>query len=230
MLFPDAPGLRPTGDRLRETLFNWLQQDIVGSHCLDMFAGSGVLGFEAVSRGAASACLIDSNPQVCRQLQHQVEIFRAADKLSVRCQDSGTLQPSAHFRYDIVFVDPPFEDQNQAAIVSGLAAANLLSDSALVYVEFARVRACAGARAGGQKQTLPRTRDRNEPRTDAPTDAPNDASNDASARAAPETRGQDHNTKAAAGDPLSSLDADSWQVKREKSTGSVSCVLLQWTG
>src|SRR5438552_11893370 len=73
--FPEAPGLRPTPDRVRETLFNWLQLRIAGSRCLDLFAGSGALGIEALSRGASQVVFCESNRQVAKELQSTLELF-----------------------------------------------------------------------------------------------------------------------------------------------------------
>ena len=70
--FPDLPGLRPTADRIRETVFNWLQNDIVGSYCIDLFAGSGALGIEAISRGASKVVLVESNPIISSAIRENL--------------------------------------------------------------------------------------------------------------------------------------------------------------
>jgi 16S rRNA (guanine966-N2)-methyltransferase len=106
--FPEAPSLRPTPDRLRETLFNWLGQDLTGKACLDLFAGSGALGFEAASRGARQVVMVEQSAAVHRALQqtqtllgaHQVELQRA-DAFAFLKADTGC--------YDVVFLDPPFQ-------------------------------------------------------------------------------------------------------------------------
>lgn len=131
--FPDAEGLRPTGDRIRETLFNWLGQDLTGRHCLDLFAGSGVLGFEAASRGAARVVLVERSAAVCQALDRslaelgplpQVERCRA-DALEFLARGAGP--------FDVVFVDPPFAAALQAAVLERLP--RLLRPGALVYCE-----------------------------------------------------------------------------------------------
>lgn len=106
--FPDALGLRPTPDRVRQTLFNWLGQELHGLHCLDLFAGSGALGFEALSRGAAGATLVEQNPAVFRALQENAGLLQAAhaellkaDALQFLAQDTR--------RFDVIFLDPPFD-------------------------------------------------------------------------------------------------------------------------
>lgn len=105
-----AEGLRPTPDRVRETLFNWLGQDMTGLACLDLFAGSGALGFEAASRGAAHVTLVESNPRVARQLRDN-QYRLGADHIQVLQGDAFALaaqMPAG--TYDVVFLDPPFAE------------------------------------------------------------------------------------------------------------------------
>lgn len=104
----DAPGLRPTPDRVRETLFNWLGQNLSGWHCLDLFAGSGVLGFEAVSRGAASVTLVEQAPRVAKSLQAAAALL-GEPGLQVVCADAlAYLARPAATGLDLVFLDPPY--------------------------------------------------------------------------------------------------------------------------
>lgn len=105
--FPDALGLRPTPDRVRQTLFNWLGQELHGQHCLDLFAGSGALGFEAASRYAASVTLVEQNPAVHRALIDNAAMLKAQQ---VRIQRMDALQFLAQDtqRFDVIFLDPPF--------------------------------------------------------------------------------------------------------------------------
>lgn len=106
---PDKPGLRPTPDRVRETLFNWLGQDLQGWRCIDAFAGTGALGLEAASRGAAQVLLIERDSELRRLLHHLVERLQAQD---VQLQAGDALQVMARLpaeAYDLVFVDPPFD-------------------------------------------------------------------------------------------------------------------------
>lgn len=136
--FEDHADLRPTGDRIRETLFNWLQGKTPTSRCLDLYAGSGVLGIEAVSRGAAAATLIDNNPQVVAKLRKETEKLKA-DSIEV-VQASAQeylngLTQSEGIQFDIVFIDPPFNDENQLDTLLQCVAAGILSAGALVYVE-----------------------------------------------------------------------------------------------
>ena len=103
----DAEGLRPTPDRVRETLFNWLGQDMTGLACLDLFAGSGILGLEAASRGAAQVTLVEQNRRVFGHLRDNAAPF-ACDRLETVCCDALKFTPSSARRYDIVFLDPPY--------------------------------------------------------------------------------------------------------------------------
>jgi 16S rRNA (guanine(966)-N(2))-methyltransferase RsmD len=102
----DAPGLRPTPDRVRETLFNWLGQSLDGLACLDLFAGTGILGFEAASRGAASVTLVERDARVFAALRRNAATLAAQVEL-VR-GDAVEFLPSASRQFDVVFVDPPY--------------------------------------------------------------------------------------------------------------------------
>jgi 16S rRNA (guanine966-N2)-methyltransferase len=105
--FPDAPSLRPTPDRLRETLFNWLGQDLTGKVCLDLFAGSGALGFEAASRGASQVVMVEHDVAVYRALLATQTALAAGQVELHRADAFGFLKTDVR-RYDIVFLDPPF--------------------------------------------------------------------------------------------------------------------------
>ena len=105
--FPDAPSLRPTPDRLRETLFNWLGQDLTGKVCLDLFAGSGALGFEAASRGARQVVMVEHDVAVHRALLATQTALAAGQVEMHRADAFGFLKTDAR-RYDVVFLDPPF--------------------------------------------------------------------------------------------------------------------------
>lgn len=104
-----APGLRPTPDRVRETLFNWLQPKLSGARVLDLFAGSGALGLESLSRGAREAWLVESDPRQCQSLRDTIERLHAQDEATVVRADAPTwLRAPIQGRFDIVFIDPPF--------------------------------------------------------------------------------------------------------------------------
>jgi 16S rRNA (guanine966-N2)-methyltransferase len=135
--FPARRDLRPTPDRVRETLFNWLGQDLTGKTCLDLFAGSGALGFEAASRGARRVVMVESDPETFRALQASHEALKAgavelarADALEFLRSDAGC--------YDVVFLDPPFRSDYWRRIAPLLLPR--LEPSALVYYESAPAR------------------------------------------------------------------------------------------
>jgi len=152
---PDVTGLRPTGDRVRETLFNWLQSTLAGARCLDLFAGSGALGFEALSRSAQSVTFVEPNAVALRHLRQSCALLDIAvtnEREAAKSASQATLPEAQLYagtahdaidnwsklepapRYDLVFVDPPFQMSCQWEVLQDLAPA-LLSDAALVYIE-----------------------------------------------------------------------------------------------
>ena len=135
--FLPAPGLRPTGDRMREMLFNWLQDTIAGSRCLDLFAGTGALGFEAASRGAQTVTLVEKDPRCSRQLAANRELLDARC-VSISTTDAATFLRENRDAYDIVFVDPPFALDAFSDTCRQLAASASLGAQALIYLESPR--------------------------------------------------------------------------------------------
>ena len=134
--FPADAGIRPTPDRVRETLFNWLQSDIAGARCLDLFAGSGALGIEALSRGADSVVLVERDARVAAYLRQTLKSLDAPGG-EVRLGDAATFLRSAGRRFDLVFLDPPFAEQALAPLLAVLAAGRQLAPQGLVYIEHA---------------------------------------------------------------------------------------------
>ncbi len=132
----DRPGLRPTPDRVRETLFNWLGQDLTGWRVLDAYAGTGALGFEAASRGAAEVLMVETDAQALRNLR-EVKARLGATQVQVLPADAlAWLKRASAGRWDLVFLDPPFDkDVVEAALA---AAAPTLADGGRVYVEAPR--------------------------------------------------------------------------------------------
>lgn len=130
--FNTADGLRPTLDRVRETLFNWLITDIHGATCLDLFAGSGALGFEALSRGASRVVLVDKNPLVARQLVTNKELFKT-EQPEIYNLDHLTFLNNNQLKFDVVFLDPPFAHAFLQNLLNLLIPH--LNTGALVYVE-----------------------------------------------------------------------------------------------
>lgn len=137
--FIDSEGLRPTPDRLRETLFNWLLADIHGARVLDSCAGSGVLGFEALSRGAAHCTFIEANPAQAKRLSQNAEqlrleadsfIIKSGKAETVLTQKQDVTQP-----FDIIFIDPPYGDDLWQPILSTLIEQALLTSETLIYLE-----------------------------------------------------------------------------------------------
>lgn len=131
---PDSHGLRPTTDRVRETLFNWLAPSMVSARCLDCFAGSGALGLEALSRYASAATLIEMERGVAQQLQQNLATLKAANAIVVNTNTLTFLnQPGTP--HDIVFVDPPFRKGLLDDTLRLLEDNGWLADDALIYVE-----------------------------------------------------------------------------------------------
>lgn len=133
--FPDIDGLRPTPDRVRETLFNWLAAVIPGAHCLDLFAGSGALGLEALSRGAASVTLIDSARQAVDHLRDNLALLAAEGAEVIHQSANQWMQSERGQQYDVVFLDPPFGKGLASLSICGLDQSTLLSRDAWVYLE-----------------------------------------------------------------------------------------------
>lgn len=131
---PESPGLRPTTDRVRETLFNWLAPSIVDASCLDCFAGSGALGLEALSRYAANATLLEMERGVAQQLQKNLATLKASNAKVVNTNTLAFLA-QAGAPHDIVFVDPPFRKGLLEETLKLLENNGWLSDEALVYIE-----------------------------------------------------------------------------------------------
>ena len=132
----DQPGLRPTPDRVRETLFNWLAPVIAGSRCLDLFAGSGALGLEAASRGAASVTLVEKAAAAVRQLRENAALLQAGDRLEVVQSDAlRFLERPPALAYDVVFLDPPFGQGWLQRCLPGLAQPGWLLSGARIYIE-----------------------------------------------------------------------------------------------
>ena len=132
----DQPGLRPTPQRLRETLFNWLGPDLTGWHCLDAFAGSGALGFEAASRGASKVLLVEQNPKLIPILNAAALKLRAS-AMTIECSDAiAALQRQSPASLDLVLLDPPFASAIHSAALK--AARVTLKPRAWVFLEAAK--------------------------------------------------------------------------------------------
>jgi 16S rRNA (guanine966-N2)-methyltransferase len=135
-----VPGLRPTSERIRETLFNWLAPHVAGARCLDLFAGTGALGLEALSRGAASAVLVERSPVAAATLGRAIESLGAGNAVVVQQDAFEYLRRSKGDTFDIVFLDPPFQVDALAELCRLLVGGSLLAPGALIYLEDDRVR------------------------------------------------------------------------------------------
>jgi 16S rRNA (guanine966-N2)-methyltransferase len=148
----DVEGLRPTSERVRETLFNWLAPHIQGARCLDLFAGTGALGLEALSRGAGSVVFVEKNRVAERQLKANIDILAGAPSGPVGAEAPPAnaevvhgnaldyLRKSGTGPFDLIFLDPPFADDLLEETCRLLNERNLLADAALVYLELPRGR------------------------------------------------------------------------------------------
>lgn len=132
---PDLPGLRPSGDRSREVLFNWLQEFIQGARCVDLFAGTGALGLEAASRGAAAVVLAERDRRLCDRVRAIGAEWPGSDVLNIVQGDARRWLQRATGPFDIAFVDPPFSAGLHGAVLQALSRPGLLAPGALVYVE-----------------------------------------------------------------------------------------------
>lgn len=130
--FPDADGLRPTPDRVRETLFNWLGQGLPGWTCLDLFAGSGALGFEAASRGAARVVMIERDAKAIRALEHNRAML-GANQLDILRVDALAWLANNREAFDLIFVDPPFDSGLAVSVLPELGAH--LKSGGQAYIE-----------------------------------------------------------------------------------------------
>lgn len=132
--FADVPGLRPTPDRVRETLFNWLQWRVPGARCLDLFAGSGALGLEALSRGAQEVVMVEKHPAAVKALRDNLVLLGARNAMLVQ-DDALRYLEREQMRFDLIFLDPPFRQNMLEPVLEKLSARVLLKQGGMVYVE-----------------------------------------------------------------------------------------------
>jgi len=130
--FLDCPGLRPTPSRVRETLFNWLNQDLTGKVCLDLFSGSGVIGFESLSRGALSVVMVEKSPQAYKMIENNKKLLQA-QKARIHFMDALIFLQNNNTKFDIIFCDPPFNEGWEDKLFPQLA--NHLTKDGLIYFE-----------------------------------------------------------------------------------------------
>jgi 16S rRNA (guanine966-N2)-methyltransferase len=137
---PDLPGLRPTSERIRETLFNWLAPNIAGARCLDLFAGTGALGLEALSRGAASAVFVEKSKAATDTLRKNIATLEADGAQVKMAAAIEFLNSAGHDSFDVVFLDPPFAHDNVGELCRLIDEQGLLAGGAHVYLEQDRGR------------------------------------------------------------------------------------------
>ena len=131
----DVPGLRPTSERVRETLFNWLAPTIQGARCLDLFAGTGALGFEALSRGATTVVFVDNSRRAIMTIGKSAKILDAAGAVVHRGDASEYVRDAEPASFDIIFLDPPFADDRLQALCGQIDACGILAPGGRIYLE-----------------------------------------------------------------------------------------------
>ncbi len=143
---PALAGLRPSGDRVRETVFNWLTPQLAGAQCLDLFAGTGILGLEAASRGAGRVVLVERDRRLVEALYQIREDWPGATALEPVCADVYDWLARATGPYDLVFADPPFDEDHATRLMAALGRPGLLAKNACLYLE--QPAPVAGHRSG----------------------------------------------------------------------------------
>jgi 16S rRNA (guanine966-N2)-methyltransferase len=131
----EAEGLRPTPDRVRESLFNWLGQDLTGKTCLDLFAGSGALGFEAASRNAKQVIMVEKNPSVVKDLRLNQELLRV-NNLEIVRQDALAYLTMYNRQFEVIFLDPPYSSNLLTSSLQLLNKVCRLKPDGLIYIEY----------------------------------------------------------------------------------------------
>ncbi len=138
LAFTPAQGLRPTSDRIRETLFNWLAPSIAGARCADLFAGSGALGLEALSRGASHCDFVDSAPAATAQINAHLSSLDARTRGECHSCQANTYLQKGNQKLDIVFIDPPFGFNLVTPTIDQLVRSQILAPEPFVYIETAK--------------------------------------------------------------------------------------------
>ncbi len=133
--FADIKGLRPSGDRSREVLFNWLMPYLPDYNVLDAFTGSGALGFEALSRGAKTVTFLDNAPAVIKQIKHYSNLFKQQDKSIIQQADTFAWLADNQQRFDLIFLDPPFAFQSSSTLIELIEKNQTLNQNGLIYLE-----------------------------------------------------------------------------------------------
>ena len=136
IFFPNRPEIRPTGNRIRESLFNWIQADIVNSRCLDLFSGSGALGIEALSRGAEITTFIESDFETANCLEKNLQTLNEGNVKVVRANAISWLESQKNIEpFEFVFLDPPFKKNLLLDSISLLESNYMITDNGKIYIE-----------------------------------------------------------------------------------------------
>lgn len=135
LVFPSIDALRPTPDAVRERVFNWLSPYITNANCLDIYAGSGALGFEAVSRGAQSAVLVEKNPKVLKALKANVKAIDSQAQIEVHAGAGLQYIATSGRKFEVIFLDPPFASDELAKACHQIAKMGLLNQHGIIYLE-----------------------------------------------------------------------------------------------
>ena len=134
--FPDRPEMRPTGNRIRETLFNWINADIFDSRCLDLFSGSGALGFEALSRGAKMTTFVESDSETANCLEKNLQVLKAENGIVVKADAISWLESQKNIEpFGFVFLDPPFKNNFLLDCISLLESNCMITKNGNIYIE-----------------------------------------------------------------------------------------------
>jgi 16S rRNA (guanine966-N2)-methyltransferase len=136
----DVPGLRPTSERIRETLFNWLAPSMQGARCLDLFAGTGALGFEALSRGATQVVFVDSSRRAIKAIEKSTKILDATGAVVHYGDAADYLRSATRASFDIIFLDPPFADDRLGELCGLIDERGLLAPGGRIYLEQDRAK------------------------------------------------------------------------------------------
>ena len=136
----DVPGLRPTSERVRKTLFNWLAPSIQGARCLDLFAGTGALGFEALSRGATSVVFVENSRRAARAIEKSAQMLGAKEAVVHHGDAAEYVRKARPASFDIIFLDPPFADDRLEGMCGLIDERGLLAPGGRIYLEQDRAK------------------------------------------------------------------------------------------
>ena len=135
IVFKSTPALRPTTDRAKETLFSWLQFELEGKSCLDLFAGTGSLGLEALSRGAQHVTFVEKEKSLYKSIKKNINHLGYEDKIQAACSDAVKWLKTNKQKFDIIFLDPPFDQIDYKILIRTIYQSNVLNESGKVFLE-----------------------------------------------------------------------------------------------